>query len=170
MVNNTFNEKTEINGQSIESMENNSHFSKASSEFKIKVKKLNAKGEGFNIDDVIDAIQTAIVEVIELEITTWVPDSSIQSEQPQKQQIAQTGNRMYTIINLIDGDINNEVGSQFVGSGPYTELREFHLTQIKESREIMQKNIESLHKLYGFFIEIMKSQKTSQQSLSRPNI
>ncbi|WP_292746319.1 hypothetical protein [Nostoc sp. NMS4] len=168
MVNNTFNENTETNGQSIENIDNNSHFSKPSSEFKRKVNKLNAKGEGFNIDDVIDAIQTAIVEVVELEITTWVPDSSTQLQQSQGQQIAQTGNRMYTIINLIDGDINNEVGSQFVGNGPYTELREFHLTQIKESREIMQKNIESLHKLYGFLIEIMKSRKTSQQSLSRP--
>ncbi|MCC5624502.1 hypothetical protein [Nostoc sp. CHAB 5715] len=167
MVNNILNENTESNGQAIEDGEDNSKLSKPSSKFKIKVKKLNAKGEGFNIDDVIDAIKTAIVEVVELEITTWVPDSSTQLEQPQGQQIAQPGNRMYTVINLIDGDINNEVGSQFVGSGPYTELREFHLSQIKESREIMQKNIESLQKLYGFFIEIIKSRKTSQQSPSR---
>ncbi len=168
MVNNTFNEITVTNGQAIENGESNSQSDKPSSEFKIKVKKLNLKGEGFNIDEVIDAIQTAIVEVVELEITTWVPESSTQLEQPQGQQVAQAGNRMHTIINLIDGDITNEVGSQFVGSGPYTELREFHLTQIKESREIMQKNIESLQKLYGFFLEIMKSRKTSQQSLSRP--
>ncbi|MBW4452029.1 MAG: hypothetical protein KME55_04710 [Nostoc indistinguendum CM1-VF10] len=145
--------------------ETNSHFSKPSNEFKRKVRKLNTNGEKFNIDDIIDAIQTAIVEVVKLEITTWVPESF---EQLQEQQIAKPGNRMHTIINLIDGDINNEVGSQFVGSGPYTELREFHLSQIKESREIMQKNIESLQKLYGFFIEIMKSRKTSQQSPSRP--
>jgi len=168
MVNHVVDENTEINGQASENVEINNQFSKPSSEFRRKVKKLNAKGEGFNIDDVIDAIQTAIVEVVELEITTWVPESSTQIEEIQGQQIAQPGNRMHTIINLIDGDINNEVGSQFVGSGPYTELREFHLSQIKESREIMQKNIESLQKLYGFFIEIMKSRKTSQQSPSRP--
>jgi hypothetical protein len=168
MVNNTLHENTESNRQTIGDGQKNSQLSKPSSEFKRKVKNLNTKGEGFNIDDVIDAIKTAIVEVVELEITTWVPDSATQSEQPQEQQIAQTGNRMYTIINLIDGDITNEVGSQFVGNGPYTELRDFHLSQIKESREIMQKNIESLQKLYGFFIEIMKSRKTSQQSPSRP--
>ena len=168
MVNNILNENTESNSQAIEEGEDSSKLSKPSSEFKRKIKKLNTKGEGFNIDDVIDAIKTAIVEVVELEITTWVPDSSTELEQPQGQQIAQPGNRMYTVINLIDGDINNEVGSQFVGSGPYTELREFHLSQIKESREIMQKNIESLQKLYGFFLEIMKSRKTSQQSPSRP--
>ncbi|MEH1839389.1 MAG: hypothetical protein V7L20_11590 [Nostoc sp.] len=165
---NIINENTESNGQAIEDGEDNSKISKPSSEFKIKVKNLNTKKEGFNIDDIIDAIKTAIVEVVELEITTWVPDSSTQLEPPQDKQIAQAGNRMYTIINLIDGDITNEVGSQFVGSGPYTELREFHLIQIKESRDIMQKNIESLQKLYGFFIEIMKSRKTSQQSPSRP--
>ncbi|MBN3870494.1 hypothetical protein [Nostoc sp. JL33] len=168
MVNNIVNENTESNGQASENGENNSQLSKPSSEFKRKVNKLNAKGEGFNIDDVIDAIKTAIVEVVELEITTWVPDSSTQLEELQSEQIAKPGNRMYTIINLIDGDINNEVGSQFVGSGSYTELRDFHLSQVKESREIMQKNIESLQKLYGFFLEIMKSRKTSQQSPSRP--
>ncbi|MEH1997819.1 MAG: hypothetical protein V7L00_03420 [Nostoc sp.] len=168
MVNNIVNENTESNGQASENGENNSQLSKPSSEFKRKVNKLNAKGEGFNIDDIIDAIKTAIVEVVELEITTWVPDSSTQLEELQSQQIAKPGNRMYTRINLIDGDINNEVGSQFVGSGSYTELRDFHLSQVKESREIMQKNIESLQKLYGFFIEIMKSRKTSQQSPSRP--
>ncbi|MEH2078982.1 MAG: hypothetical protein V7K89_02885 [Nostoc sp.] len=168
MVNNTFNEITVTNSQALENVESNSQSSKPSSEFKIKVKKLNSKGEGFNIDEIIDAIQIAIVEVIELEITTWVPESSTQLKQLKEQQIAQPDNRMHTTINLIDGDILNEVGSQFVGSGPYTELREFHLTQIKESRDIMQKNIESLQKLYGLFIEIMKSRKTSQQSLSRP--
>ncbi|MEH2458264.1 hypothetical protein [Nostoc sp.] len=167
MVNHTA-ENTKINGQSNENGENNSQFSKPSSEFKRKVNQMNTKGEGFNIDDVIDAIKTAIVEVVELEITTWVPDSSTQFEELQGQQIAKPGNRMYTIINLIDGDINNEVASQFLGSGPYTELRDFHLSQIKESREIMQKNIETLQKLYGFFIEIMKSRKTLQQSPSRP--
>ncbi|WP_138502331.1 hypothetical protein [Nostoc sp. PA-18-2419] len=167
MVNTNLNENTQTNGQSSENGENNSQLSKPSSEFKRKVQKLNTKGEGFNIDDVIDAIKTAIVEVVELEITTWVPESSNQLEEIKSQQTAQPGNRMYTVINLIDGDINNEVGSQFIGSGAYTELREFHLTQIKESREIMQKNIENLHKLYDFFVEIIKSRKTSQQSLPR---
>src|SRR4051794_9656406 len=108
MVNNTLNENTETNGQAIDNVEDNNQFIKPSSEFKRKVKKLNSKEEGFNIDDVIDAIKTAIVEVVELEITTWVPESSTQLEQPQGQQIAQPGNRMHTIINLIDGDINNE--------------------------------------------------------------
>ncbi|MDF5708917.1 MAG: hypothetical protein PUP90_14945 [Nostoc sp. S4] len=167
MINTNIHENTQSNGQPSENGENNSQLSKPSSEFKRKVQKLNTKGEGFNIDDVIDAIKTAIVEVVELEITTWVPESSNQLEEIKGQQIAQPGNRMYTVINLIDGDINNEVGSQFIGSGAYTELREFHLTQIKESREIMQKNIENLHKLYEFFVEIIKSRKTSQQSLPR---
>ncbi|MEH2295088.1 hypothetical protein [Nostoc sp.] len=167
MVNPTA-ENTKSNGQPSQNGENNSQIGKPSSEFKRKVNQMNTKGEGFNIDDVIDAIKTAIVEVVELEITTWVPDSSTQFEELQGQQIAKPGNRMYTTINLIDGDINNEVGSQFVGSGAYTELRDFHLSQVKESREIMQKNLETLQKLYGFFIEIVKSRKTLQQSPSRP--
>jgi hypothetical protein len=164
MVNNTVNDNTETYTQA---SENNGQISKPSVEFKIKVKKLSAKKDDFSIDDIIDTIQTAIAEVVELEITTWVPESSTLLENPGQRQIAQPGNRIHTVINLIDGDIINEVGNQFVGSGPYAELREFHLTQVKDSREIMQKNIESLQKLYAFFIEILKSRKTSQQSTSR---
>jgi hypothetical protein len=158
---NTVRENTESNGQASENKEYNGQVSKASLKFK---EKLNDK-KGFNLEDVIDAIKIAIVDVIELDITTWVPEASNQLDhEPQNEpEIAKPGNRMYTVINLIDGTITNEVGSQFIGTGPYTELREFHLSQVKESRDIIQKNIESVRKLYEILTEVLKSRKSSQQ-------
>ncbi|WP_226889348.1 hypothetical protein [Nostoc sp. MG11] len=159
---NTVRENTEINGQASENKEYNGQASKASLKFK---EKINDK-KGFNVEDAIDAIKIAIVDVIELEITTWVPEPSNQldNEPQNEQEIAKPGNRMYTVINLIDGTITNEVGNQFIGTGPYAELREFHLSQVKESREIIKKNIESVQKLYEILIEVLKSRKNSQQS------
>uniref|UniRef100_A0ACD5GQS0 Uncharacterized protein n=1 Tax=Desertifilum tharense IPPAS B-1220 TaxID=1781255 RepID=A0ACD5GQS0_9CYAN len=38
---------------------------------------------------------------------------------------------MKTRINIVDGDINTEVGSVFVDNSAFAELREFHISQIK---------------------------------------
>ncbi|BAY40517.1 hypothetical protein NIES2111_49020 [Nostoc sp. NIES-2111] len=113
---------------------------------------------------IIDAIKSAIAEVVELEITTWVEEPSTESEEALQEitKVAKPGNRIYTKINLISGDIENEVGSQFLASGPYAELLNFHLVQVKDSREIMQKNIESVQKIYKILMEMYNSRKTVQ--------
>ncbi|WP_066380187.1 hypothetical protein [Anabaena sp. CA = ATCC 33047] len=121
------------------------------------------------VNDIVSAVKSALLDLTELEITTWVPESSIQDgdELQNKVQTPKAGNRIHTVINLIDGDITNEIGSQYVGNGPYAELREFHLTQVKESREIISKNIECVHKIYRILIELHKFRKSSQQSNPR---
>jgi hypothetical protein len=132
------------------------------SDFKSIVTNLNADKKGLDVDQIIDAIKTVIVEVIDLKITTWVAESSEQSQNEITSASAKPGNRIYTRINLVKGDIQNEIGSQFTDSGPYKEIREFHLTQVKDGREIIQKNIESVEKLYGFLMGIVKSHKKPQ--------
>ncbi|MEH2201248.1 hypothetical protein [Nostoc sp.] len=142
-------------------LENNSlSIQPKNSDFKTIVTNLNADKKGLDVDEIIDAIKTVIVEAIDLKITTWVAESS---EQPQNEiEAAKPGNRIYTRINLISGDIQNEIGSQFTDSGSYKEIREFHLTQIRDGREIIHKNIESVEKLYGFFMEMVKHHKKSE--------
>ncbi|QKQ77099.1 hypothetical protein [Nostoc sp. TCL240-02] len=130
------------------------------SDFKKIVTNLNADKKGLDVNEIIDAIKTVIVEAIDLKITTWVAESSDQQQNDIEE--AKPGNRIYTRINLISGDIQNEIGSQFTDSGPYKEIREFHLTQIRDGREIIHKNIESVEKLYGFFMEIVKNHKKSE--------
>lgn len=139
------------------------------SDFETIITNLNADKKGFNFDDIADAIKKAIVKTVELEITTWVSEPPTESDYETTNvcEVPKSGNRMHTVINLVNGEIRNEVGSQFVGSGPYTELREFHLTQVKESREIIQKNIETVHKIYDILVEMLKSRKNTQESGSR---
>lgn len=153
----TTTENRESNGQAITTKV---------SDFETIVTNLNSDRKGFNFDDITDAIKKAIVDVVQLEITTWVTEPSTESdnELQNRQQLPKPGNRMHTIINLVNGDIKNEVGSQFVGSGPYAELREFHLSQVKDSREIIQKNIETVHKIYGILLEMLKNRQNSQES------
>lgn len=95
-----------------------------------------------------DALTLSLGEAVELEITTWVsssspaPNSSAELDQPTSDC------QMRTRMNIVDGEINNEVGSEFMGNGPYTELKQFHLEQVKQGRQIIQQNLENLQQLF----------------------
>ncbi|NJL01098.1 MAG: hypothetical protein HC838_15960 [Spirulinaceae cyanobacterium RM2_2_10] len=101
-----------------------------------------------------DALTLALSQAIELEIKTWVSSESTGSELDAIDQPA-PGYGLRTRINLIDGDIENEVGSQFIGDGPYRELRDFHLQQVLEGREIIQKNLENLQRMFAILAQGM---------------
>jgi hypothetical protein len=52
-------------------------------------------------------------------------------------------------MNIVDGDINNEVGTQFIGNGPYTELQQFHRAQVQDGPQMIQHNLENLQQLFS---------------------
>jgi hypothetical protein len=97
---------------------------------------------------IIDALTLALGEAVELEITTWVSSASdsttsIEAEAPAPES------RMRTRMNIVDGDINNEVGTQFIGNGPYTELQQFHRAQVQDGPQMIQHNLENLQQLFS---------------------
>lgn len=97
---------------------------------------------------IIDALTLALGEAVELEITTWVSSASdsttsIDAEAPAPES------RMRTRMNIVDGDINNEVGTQFIGNGPYTELQQFHRAQVQDGPQMIQHNLENLQQLFS---------------------
>ncbi|MEC4983041.1 MAG: hypothetical protein SAJ37_21985 [Oscillatoria sp. PMC 1068.18] len=96
---------------------------------------------------IFEALTLALSEAIELEITTWV---STANDNPNESNLGHPvpGNCLRTRMNMVDGDIENEVGTQFIGNAPYTELREFHLEQVKEGRKTIQQNLESLQQMF----------------------
>lgn len=113
----------------------------ASEEFKQELQK-----EDLNPEGVFDALKMALSEAVELQITTWVvAPEDVGTEAPS----AKPGYRMRTRINIVDGDIDNEVGRQFLSDGPYQDLRDFHLDQVQDSREIVQQNLINLQHLFG---------------------
>lgn len=95
---------------------------------------------------IVDALTLALGEAVELEITTWVSSSSANTSTENARPPADC--RMRTRINIVDGDIDNEIGTQFIGNGPYTELRQFHMEQVQEGRHIIQQNLENLQQLF----------------------
>ena len=104
-------------------------------EFKAKVR----AGEMF------DALAIAMSEAIELNITTSVASS----EKEQLGDVAQPGYRMRTRINLVDGEVDNEIGREFASNPAYAELQKLHLEQVQQGREILLNNLASLQSMFA---------------------
>ncbi len=92
-----------------------------------------------------DALVEVFSDLVHLEIVTWVAHEGDQTHK--------TGNRLRTTINLIDGDIENELGSDFLQGSPYAELREFHEVQVQKGADTIANNLKTLvdigHKVTG---------------------
>ncbi len=112
--------------------------------------------------ELVDALTLALGEAIELNITTWV-SSANSMQAPVHSNQALPGHRMRTRINLVEGDIDNEIGSEFMTDGPYAELREFHLSQVQEGRHIIQQNLESLQQMFLVLTNVTSHMKESQR-------
>ncbi len=106
--------------------------------------------------NIVDALATALSQALELEITTWVASSSESDIEASSSgaKLAKPGHRLQTRINLIEGKIDNEIGNQFIGNGPYRELRQFHQEQVADGHKIIQNNLNSLQKLFGILVRI----------------
>lgn len=123
----------------------------ASDEFKAKLQAANEE----DTSSIFDALQIALSEAIELKITTWVEPAD-SSDRPVASNKGRPGYRLQTRINIVDGDIDNEIGSQFLSTGPYPELRSFHTAQVTEGREILQQNLENLQRLVGILVNTLE--------------
>lgn len=111
------------------------------------------------------ALAIALGEAVELEITTWVSETPPPgSEQAEDYNYPRPGHRMHTRINIVDGDIENEVGREFL-DGPYAELRDFHLQEVDKGMTIIRQNLENLQQLFVTLGETL--QDLSRMSRSR---
>jgi hypothetical protein len=104
--------------------------------------------EKLKAGEIVDALTLALSEAVELEITTWVSSANSDSNTAANVEQSSPGYRMRTRMNIVDGNINNEIGNHFIGNGPYTELRQFHMEQVLEGRKIIRQNLESLQQLF----------------------
>jgi hypothetical protein len=104
--------------------------------------------EQLKAGNITEALALALSKAVELKVTTWVASGTDDAEAAE----AKPGHRLRTHLNHLEGKIENEIGDQFIGNGPYRELRQFHLDQIAEGNKIIQNNLKSLHKLFEVWV------------------
>lgn len=127
----------------------------ASDEFRAKI----AAGE------MLDAMAIAMSEAIELNITTWIAANetdSLGDESPQP------GHRMRTRINLIDGEVDNEIGREFANNPAYDQLQKLHLEQVRKGREILLNNLASLQSMFAMLNETQTAMAELPQTIETP--
>jgi hypothetical protein len=106
--------------------------------------------EHIKTGNITEALALALSQATELKITTWVSTGTSEAEIAD----AKPGNRLQTRINMIAGDIENEIGDQFLGNAPYREIRQFHLEQVALGNQIIKSNLQSLQKLFEVLIAL----------------
>jgi hypothetical protein len=99
--------------------------------------------------NITEAIALALSEAVELKFTTWVP-----SEEDVEASEAKPGHRLRTRINMIEGEVEHEVGEEFIGNGRYRELKQFHLEQVAQGSQLIENNLKSLQKLFEVLVAL----------------
>jgi hypothetical protein len=110
---------------------------------------------------IFDALTLAMSEAVELKITTWVaaPESDCEGE------TSQPGYRLRTRMNLVSGEVENEIGSEFMHNPAYAQLQKLHLEQVQQGREVLIKNLESLQTMFAIFNDTLTDLPSQQGKL-----
>ena len=107
----------------------------------------------------LDAFLEAVDNVVNLQIVTVIEETTdvIADRSKPLDQQGQPGKTLYTRINLIDGDIVNTFGQEFLANEQNQELIEFHKSQVLKGEEIIQTNLETLKKIIDYALQLKKS-------------
>ncbi len=95
-----------------------------------------------------EALSLAMSAAVKLQITTRVLDDA--DMVTEKESLP--GDRLRTQINMVEGQITNEIGEQFTGRSPYQSLKQAHLIQVKEGVKTIQNNLKTLQKLFRLLL------------------
>jgi hypothetical protein len=106
-----------------------------------------------------EAFVGLLSKAVEFSITTWVVSDSGDSTESEASNPAKPGNSLRTRINLLEGEINNEIDRNCLENGLSQELQQFHLEQVAKGNEIIEKNLESVEKLIQL-LATFKQQKS----------
>jgi hypothetical protein len=101
-----------------------------------------------------DAFIIAIGNAPQLHITTWIAS-------PNEDRKAQPrgGECLRTHVNLVEGEIINEIGEQLIGDDLYGTLQQFHVQQVTQGHQTMSENLQSLQQMFRLLAILQKQQK-----------
>ena len=96
------------------------------------------RGENF------EALTLIMSAAVELKIATMVADSDLDSPTNKWQ----SEDCLYTRLNLVSLEIENEIGSKSIDNPAYSQLEQLHFEQVWQGREILIKNLESWQAIF----------------------
>ena len=110
------------------------------------------------------ALATALTDAIELHVVTWVSTGD-GSDWSQGEERPSPGKRMQTRINILEGDVEHEIGREFL-DGAYSELRDFHDDQVKRGFDIIHENLRTVQHLFQVLVQVRQGRRSSAPDAS----
>ncbi|WP_204152725.1 hypothetical protein [Leptolyngbya sp. CCY15150] len=110
------------------------------------------------------ALATALTDAIELHVVTWVSTGD-GSDWSQGEERPSPGKRMQTRINILEGDVEHEIGREFL-DGAYSELRDFHDDQVKRGFDIIHENLRTVQHLFQVLVQVRQGRRPSSPDAS----
>ncbi|HEY9818546.1 MAG TPA: hypothetical protein V6D20_22470 [Candidatus Obscuribacterales bacterium] len=110
------------------------------------------------------ALATALTDAIELHVVTWVSTGD-GSDWSQGEERPSPGKRMQTRINILEGDVEHEIGREFL-DGAYSELRDFHDDQVKRGFDIIHENLRTVQHLFQVLVQVRQGRRLSAPDAS----
>ncbi len=109
-----------------------------------------------------EAFLIAMSQAPELHITTWIatPETSESQDRPR------SGKCLRTDINLVEGEMINEVGSELMQDQFYSQIQQFHLQQATQGHQTIEQNLQSLQKMFRLMVTFQQRQPSEQLSQS----
>ena len=107
-----------------------------------------------------EALAIAVSQVPELKITTSITSSSPNAEVKNNAESNTSVpiKRLHTRINLVEGEIHNEISEELMGNAVYQEVQQFHFEQVARGHQTIQKNLESLQNMFRLITTVQKQQ------------
>lgn len=99
-----------------------------------------------------DAFVIAMSNAPELHITTWVASDDSETK-PLEEECLRTH------VNLVEGEIVNEIGEELIGDNLYGTLQQFHLQQVTQGHQTISQNLQSLQQMFRLLAVLQKQQK-----------
>ncbi|MFW6264318.1 MAG: hypothetical protein ACOC3E_02225, partial [Cyanobacteriota bacterium] len=114
----------------------------------------NELKEALKAGKLTEALIRAMGRATELKITTWV--SSESGKTPLVTEQVKPGSCLRSQINLLQSEINNEVGQQFVDNEDYKELLPFHNAQVVGGSSTIANNLRSLQQIFTLLVALQQ--------------
>ena len=99
-----------------------------------------------------DAFVIAMSNAPELHITTWVASGESESK-PLEEECLRTH------VNLVEGEIINEIGEELIGDNLSATLQQFHFQQVTQGHQTISQNLQSVQQMFRLLAVLQKQQK-----------
>ena len=122
--------------------------------------------EHLNAGNFLTAFSEAMDRVTNLEVVTVIEEPNSTNLRDTKDgtkasQIGDPGKVLYTKISLVDGDIVNVYGREFINESEssHQSLIQFHKEQVQKGETIIQNNIDTLIKIIKYAMTLKDKDK-----------